>query len=181
MTLNNKIDDFHFTEMFSEKIDNLETIIKLYNESPKQSLHNLNYIYNNYQQFLINKKKKETREAEKRGYKMKNEQKIKIKETEEVPKSQRLLNKRNVRKMQILNKYLITYIAIILIAILLYIFTTLYWEGFFKTQTNLYILLFKHISLETAIYRAINIYYMMVFNNLTANYATEIFYPNIYN
>ena len=181
MTLNNKIDDFHFTEMFSEKIDNLETIIKLYNESPKQSLHNLNYIYNNYQQFLINKKKKETREAEKRGHKMKNEQKIKIKETEEVPKSQRLLNKRNVRKMQILNKYLITYIAIILIAILLYIFTTLYWEGFFKTQTNLYILLFKHISLETAIYRAINIYYMMVFNNLTENYATEIFYPNIYN
>ena len=92
MTLNNKIDDFKFNEMFSKKIDNLENIINLYIESPKESLQNLSDIYNNYQTFLINKKKKEAREAEKRGYRMKYEQKIKMTETEEVPKSQRILN-----------------------------------------------------------------------------------------
>ena len=58
MTLNNKIDDFKFNEMFSEKIDNLENIIKLYNESPRQYLRNINDIYNNYQQYLIKKKRK---------------------------------------------------------------------------------------------------------------------------
>ena len=181
MTLNNKIDDFKFSEMFSEKLDNLESIIKLYNESPKQSLQNLNNIYNNYQQFLINKKRKEAREAEKRGYKMKYDQSIQLQESEEVPKSQRILNKDNVGQLQILNKYLITYIALILVAICTYIFTMLFWDDYFKKQQNLYILLFKNINLETSIYRAINLYYMMVFNNFTANRATKILYPSIYN
>ena len=45
MILNNKIDDFKFNELFYKRIDNLE---------------------NNYQTFLINKKKKEAREAKKK-------------------------------------------------------------------------------------------------------------------
>jgi hypothetical protein len=181
MTLNNKIDDFKFNEMFSKKIDNLESIINLYIESPKQSLQNLNVIYNNYQTFLINKKKKEAREAEKRGYRMKYEQKIKMTETEEVPKSQRILNKNNVRQLRILTKYLITYLILILIALCIYIFTMLFWDGYFTKQKYLNNLLLKNNNLETAIYRAINLYYMMVFNNLTSNFATEILYPSIYN
>ena len=117
--------------MFSKKRDNLESIINLYIESPKQSLQNLNVIYNNYQTFLINKKKKEAREAEKRGYKMKYEQKIKMTETEEVPKSQRILNKNNVRQLRILTKYLITYLILILIALCIYIFTMLFCDVYF--------------------------------------------------
>ena len=181
MTLNNKIDDFKFNEMFSKKIDNLENIINLYIESPKESLQNLSDIYNNYQTFLINKKKKEAREAEKRGYRMKYEQKIKMTETEEVPKSQRILNKNNVRQLRILTKYLITYLILILIALCIYIFTMLFWDGYFTKQKYLNNLLLKNNNLETAIYRAINLYYMMVFNNLTSNFATEILYPSIYN
>ena len=180
MTLNNKIDDFKFNEMFSKKIDNLENIINLYNESPKQPLQNLTDIYNNYQQFLIIKKKKEAREAEKRGYKMKNEQKVDMDETEEVPKSQRLLNKKNVRQLKILGRYIITYLILIIIAIFIYIFTMLYWNNYFKKQNNLTKLLDKNIRLETSIYRAINIYYMMVFNNMTLKFATSIFYPDVY-
>ena len=179
MTLNNKVDDFKFNEKFSEKIDNLESIIILYNESPKPNLRNINDIYNNYQQYLINQKKKEAKEAEKKGYKMKYEQKMK--ESEEVPKSQRILNKKNVRQLKILNKYIITYSSLILIAIFIYIFTMIVWNSFFSKQQNLYILIEKNTNIETAIYRAINLYYMMVFNNLTANYATEILFPNIYN
>ena len=181
MTLNNKFDDYKFNEMFSKKIDNLENIIDLYNESPKQSLQNLSDIYNNYQTFLITKKKKEAREAEKRGNRMKYEQNIKITETEEVPKSQRILDKNNVRELKILNKYLITYLVLILIAIFIYIFTMLYWDSYFTDQKNLNDLLNKNTDLETTIYRAINIYYMMIFNNLTVNFATEILYPTIYN
>ena len=180
MTLNNKIDDFKFNEMFSKKIDNLENIINLYNESPKQPLQNLTDIYNNYQQFLIIKKKKEAREAEKRGYKMKYEQKVDMDETEEVPKSQRLLNKKNVRQLKILGRYIITYLILIIIAIFIYIFTMLYWNNYFKKQNNLTKLLDKNIRLETSIYRAINIYYMMVFNNMTLKFATSIFYPDVY-
>ena len=179
MTLNNKIDDFKFNEMFSEKIDNLENIIKLYNESPRQYLRKINDIYNNYQQYLINKKKKEAKDAEKKGYKMRYEQKMK--ESEEVPKSQRILNKKNVRQLRILNKYIITYSSLILIAIVIYIFVMILWSRFFVKQENLYILLQKNTYLETTIFRAINLYYIMIFNNLTANYATEILFPDIYN
>ena len=102
-------------------------------------------------------------------------------ETEEVPKSQRILNKNNVRQLKILAKYLITYFVLILIALFIYIFTMLFWDSYFKKQKNLNNLLLKDNALETAIYRAINLYYMMVFNNLTSNFATEILYPSIYN
>ena len=181
MNLNNKIDDFKFNEMFSKKIDNLESIINLYNESPKQPLQNLTDIYNNYQQFLIIKKKKEAREAEKRGYRMKYEQKIDMDETEEVPKSQRILNKKNVRQLKILGRYLITYLILIIIATFIYIFSMLYWDNYFNKQNNLTKLLAKNINLETSIYRAINLYYMMVFNNMTLKFSTYVFYPDIYN
>ena len=117
--------------------------------------------------------------AEKRGYRMKYEQKMK--ESEEVPKIQRILNKTNVRQLKILNKYIITYLSLILIAILIYVFVMILWNSFFTKQQSLYILLQKNTYLETTIYRAINLYYMMIFNNLTANHATEILYPEIYN
>ena len=57
----------------------------------------------------------------------------------------------------------------------------LFWDGYFTKQKYLNNLLLKNNNLETAIYRAINLYYMMVFNNLTSNFATEILYPSIYN
>ena len=56
----------------------------------------------------------------------------------------------------------------------------LYWNNYFKKQNNLTKLLDKNIRLETSIYRAINIYYMMVFNNMTLKFATSIFYPDVY-
>ena len=112
---------------------------------------------------------------------MKYEQKIDMDETEEVPKSQRILNKKNVRQLKILGRYLITYLILIIIATFIYIFSMLYWDNYFNKQNNLTKLLAKNINLETSIYRAINLYYMMVFNNLTSNFATEILYPSIYN
>ena len=184
MTLNNKNEELQFNEMFSEKIDNLEVIINLSNESPKQCLRNLNSLYSNYHQFLINKRKKEAREAEKKGHQMNNksEQKSKkINQSEEVPKSQRILNTGNVRNLRILTKYFIIYIILILSAIALYIFTMLFWYSFFSKEKNLYIILEKDTTLETAMYRAINVYYMMLFNNFTVDYATELLYPEIYN
>ena len=183
MTLNNKMEELKFSEMFSEKIDNLEIIINLSNESPKQCLRNLNTIYTNYHQYLINKRKKEARDAEKKGYKLnnKNEQKAKImNQQEEVPKNQRIVNTGNVRSLRLLTKYFIVYLILILSAVALYALIMFIWFSFFTTQKNLYIILEKDAFLETAIYRAINIYYMMIFNNYTVDYATEILYPEIY-
>ena len=56
----------------------------------------------------------------------------------------------------------------------------LFWYSFFSQQNNLYIILEKDTTRETAIYRAINIYYIMIFNNYTVDYATKILYPDIY-
>ena len=57
----------------------------------------------------------------------------------------------------------------------------LYWDNYFNKQNNLTKLLAKNINLETSIYRAINLYYMMVFNNMTLKFSTYVFYPDIYN
>ena len=179
MTLNDKMDDFQFSKKFGEKIDNLEYIINLSSESPKKFLININHIYNNYQQFLINKRRKEVRDAEKKGYKLKYE-KLKLKDSEEVPKNQMILTSKNVRNLKILNKYFIIYFSLILIAICLYLFMIFFWNDYFDTEVNLYQLITKNTNLETAIYRAINLYYMIIFNNFTIYDATKILYPQIY-
>ena len=179
MTLNDKMDDFQFSKKFGEKIDNLEYIINLSSESPKKFLININHIYNNYQQFLINKRRKEVRDAEKKGYKLKYE-KLKLKDSEEVPKNQMILTSKNVRNLKILNKYFIIYFSLILIAICLYLFMIFFWNDYFDTEVNLYQLISKNTNLETAIYRAINLYYMIIFNNFTIYDATKILYPQIY-
>ena len=55
-----------------------------------------------------------------------------------------------------------------------------FWNDYFDTEVNLYQLITKNTNLETAIYRAINLYYMIIFNNFTIYDATKILYPQIY-
>lgn len=48
-----------------------------------------------------------------------------------------------------------------------------FWDDYFDTEVNLYQLITKNTNLETAIYRAINLYYMIIFNNFTIYDATK--------
>jgi hypothetical protein len=63
-----------------------------------------------------------------------------------------------------------------------YILFLVIWINYFTQKTNLYELIQKNILLESSIYRAINIYELMVFHNYTIDEVTnKILSDNINN
>ena len=181
MIMNVKNSGFKFDEMFSRKLDNLETIIQLYNGDPIQALHNLNNIYNEYQQYLTTKNKNEAIEMAKRGFRKMSEEDNKKNEIYNIPKNQRIINKKEIRNLNIVNKYLIIFYIILIIAFILLVYLNVIWANFFNIKNNLYNLIEKNNNLETTTYRAINIYNLIIFNNFTLSEVTEYIYPEIYN
>ena len=71
MTINIKTDNFNFYTSFSQKIENLEIILEIYNGDPVKAVQNLNNIYNSYQQYQTSKNKSNLKEMNKKTYKKK--------------------------------------------------------------------------------------------------------------
>ena len=182
MTINTKIDEkTSFVEMFNKKLANLEIIIQLFNGDPLKALQNLNTLYNEYQQKLTAKNKTEALEMAKRGYRKNSEEDNKKNDKYNIPKNQRIINRKEIRKLNIVSKYLIIFYIILLVTIILYSYLLTLWLNYFETKDNLYTLIENNCFLETSIYRAINIYNMMIFNNFTLREVSENIYPVIYN
>ena len=180
MTMNVKNNNFKFDEMFIKKLDNLETIIQLYNGDPLKALNNLNNLYNEYQQYLTTKNKNDAIEMAKRGYRKNFEEENKKNEKYNIPKNQRIINKKEIRNLNIVNNYFIIFYIIILIALILFIYLIILWRNYFKIKNNLYNLIEKNHNLETSTYRAINIYNLMIFNNFTLSEYTQYIFPEFY-
>jgi hypothetical protein len=51
----------------------------------------------------------------------------------------------------------------------------IYWHGYFIIRKNLFTFFDKNYSLETSLYRAINFYDLMIFNNYTMNELTNLY------
>ena len=181
MTMNTKNDDFNFDEVFTKKLDNLEIIISLYNGDPLTAIQNLNTIYTEYQQYLNAINKNEQMEMAKRGYRKNSDEENKKNEINNIPKNQRIVSKKDFKNLNIVNKYLIIFYIILLITIIIYAYFTILWVNYFETKSNLYKLMEKNYNLETSVYRAINIYNLMVFNNFTLEEVSQNIYPNLFN
>ena len=182
MTINTKIDEnISFIDMFNKKLNNLEIIIQLYNGDPLKALQNLIILYNDYQQKLTTKNKSEAIEMAKRGYRKNSEEGSKKNDIYNIPKNQRIINRKEIRKLNIASKYLIIFYIILVVTIILFTFLLTLWLKYFEIKDNLYSLMENNCFLETSIYRAINIYNMMIFNNFTLREVSENIYPEIYN
>ena len=166
MTINIKTDTFIFKDTFKKKLENLEIILQLYNGEPVKAIQNLNNIYNDYQQFIL-KNKNDALEMAKKGYRKSINEENKKNIMNNISKNLRIFNKNEIKNINLINKYLIIVFLVIIAAIILYIILLILWINYFNIEYNLYILLDKNASLETTLYRAINIYYIIIFNNFT--------------
>ena len=176
MSMNIRIDDFSFKETFLKKIVNLESILLIFNSDPVKEIQSLNNIYNNYQQFLSIKNKKNLYETNKKN--LKNIDKDKDNELENVPKHQRIINRSNVRSLGISSIFtLIFYINILLVFGIFFTLMFL-WINFFTKKRNLSNLIEKNNIIENSIYQSINSYDLMIFQNLTIEEISEIFFSN---
>ena len=166
MTINLKNDDFSFSATFSRKIENLQNILQFDINDPIKGVQNLNNIYNDYQTYLTNKNKSNAVDANKKNYKKLIDDNKKN-ELDNIPKNERIMTKKDVIALGITFLYRFTYYLNFVIFILAYATLLFFWTDYFTQKTNLYELIQKNILIESSIYRAINIYDLMIFHNYT--------------
>ena len=163
MIINKKSDDFDFKSIFTQKIDNLFIILELYGSSPLEAIQNLNKIYNNYNQYLTNKKTvNNSQKALNKKYSQENEN-----EMNDIPKNHQIITMKDVNKLNIHNKYQTIIIILIVTILITYASFIILWLNYFSQRTYLFNIIKKSAKLEESCYEAVNIYELMVFNNYT--------------
>ena len=179
MIINNKDDHFNFYNEFSNKIQNLDIIIKIYTDDPIKAVHDLTTSYNKYDKYISSKKKSlylDMNKRHKKGFERKFTDDIFTK----VPKHLELIKKGDISKLYIMFHYYILSIFICICIIFSYIELYLLWETYYLVKENLYSLLRKDTELEISFFKAMNVYNLMIFDNCTLDdLAEEVFFePN---
>jgi hypothetical protein len=165
MTINSKSEEFDFNSIFTKKIDNLEIVLELYKSSPLEAIQNLNILYNDYNQYLINRNKLAMMDSNKKSLiKMNSDSN---KGMEEIPKEQQIISRKDIDKLKINSKY--EYVLFLMLAVILIIYLTFLflWVDYFSLKTKLFNIIDKNARVENACYEAFNMYELMIFNNYT--------------
>ena len=182
MIINIRNDNFNFSKSFSQKIENLEIIIQIYNGNPVKAVQNLADLYYNHQQYLNsqNKIKNKGNEINKKSYKKMSNSENEKSEMDNIPKNQRLLRKKDIKNLNITNIYLIPIIIGCAFLIILYLVLIILWENYFSFSSNLYSLIKKNLSVEASLYKSINFYDLMIFQSYPLNdLSSKIFYQYV--
>ena len=180
MVTNMKNDNFNFAEKFTQKIENLEGVLQVYNGEPVKAVQNLTSLYSKYQQYLSEKNKNNANDLYKKNYKKISNNENKKNEMDDVPKNQRIVNRNDIRNLYITFKYLLSIFITLLLIISSYIVLMITWEKYFLVNTNLYSLIKKNLSVEASLYKSKGAYELMVFRNFTLEeIALEIFYQYV--
>ena len=175
MTINIKNDKFNFSAIFLKKLDNLETILQFYNIDPIIIIKNLNSLYSNYQQFISSNKRRILANNKKRKSMIND----KDNELENIPKHQIVLTKKDVKYLKVNVKYrYIYYFNILLILCISSMFIILF-SKYFSRKKNIYNIMDKNTSVEVVIYRAINFYHIMLFQNYTIEEVNKNIFERI--
>ena len=177
MIINVKNDDCNFSEIFLEKIENLENILQFYNIDPIKSVQDLNVIYTQYQQQITNKNKNNALDSNKKNYK-KIVDENKKNELDDIPKNQRIISKKELKSLGLTYIYKLMYYINSLLVLILYVLLIFMWTDYFTTKNSLFNLKKKNSSIEMSLYRAINCYHLMVFYNLSIDEVTEFVISN---
>jgi hypothetical protein len=139
-----------------------------------EAMKNINNLYINYQQFLTtkNKNKNNLNAMNKKNYKKMMDENKKN-ELDDIPKNQRIMSKEEVKDLGITYIYKFVYFFSVIVFGVSYIILLYLWMNYFSQKSNLYTLIQKNISLEMSIYRAINVYDLMIFHNYTIDEISD--------
>ena len=182
MTINMKTDDFNFNELFSQKLKNLDIILYSYNIDIIRAINNLNKLYSQYHRIERKKLKSEKMKMNKGSYiNYDNKEPKENDKYKNIPKSQIIISKSEIDKINITSKYYVIIYFVIIMTIILYIVLLILWINYFSIEENLYIIISKNTGLESIVYRSINMYYIMIFNNFTFSEVSQKIYPTLYN
>ena len=167
MTLNIKEKHFDFKEEFSKKINNLEIILNFFGENPINAVHSLSISYNKYNKYISTKNKNIIIEKNKANFKKLMEKKNQKNILDDIPEHLKINQRADIRKLFIIYNYYLFLIIIFFILILSYALLFWMWEKYYLVKDNLYSLLKKDTELEISFYKAIDMYDLMIFDNMT--------------
>ena len=176
MIMNAKSDEFNLCDIYQKKIENLEAILQFYKVAPDKTIKNLNNIYNKYQQYLTSKNKNNSKDMINKNKKIM--EKDKKNELDDIPKSQRIITRKDINTLGIIFIYKFFFFLNLFLIFSLFIITIVLWLNYFSKKTNLYNFLSKNMSIEMALYRAINSYDIMIFQNISIYEIGNIVLPN---
>ena len=145
--------------MFLQKILKLKIIISLYKQDLYQAIVDLNFIYDNYKKFVEEKNKEMAKYLKKEKYinsssninSTKNK-KVKIRYIISVPENRK-------RLLYLLISMIYSFCLIIGLYIM--------WESYYSVYKRINALLKSHSNLSNDVYKLINYYQLMIFQNLT--------------
>ena len=173
MVINSKNDDFIFNNVFTEKLNNLRTILEFYNEDPLKAIKNLNEIY---QQFLSSKIRNISNDINKK--KFKNSEENKKNELDNIPKNQRIFSKKDLRNLGITFIFLFFLYIYFIFCIYAFCVFIIFWYNAIAEKNTYYDLMEKNIDLEYSLYRAINVYGLMIFHNYTIEEVSKFIFKD---
>jgi len=160
--LNLKNDNISVSEMFYQKIEKLKIIISLYKQDIYQAIVDLNFIYDNYKKFIEEKNRETAKYLKKEKY---------------INESSTVINSREdkLKKMKI--KYIIgvpenmrriIYLSISLFCSIIIILSLSYlWSSYYSVFNRIYSLIQSHGSLSNSLYKLLNYYHLMIYENIT--------------
>ena len=175
--INTKEEKFDFKEEFTKKIKNLEIILNIFEENPINAVNNLTSSYNKYSKYISTKNKNILSEKNKAKYK-----KLIVKENPEnifddIPERLQIVKRNNIIKILNIYHYYLIFLIILCALVLTYVLLSLMWRKYYLIKDNLYSLLNKDTELEISFYKALSMYNLMFFDNLTLDeLAQDIFF-----
>ena len=186
MVKNFKTDEYNFSILFLQKIENLEIILTIYIDNPINIIQNLNSLYNKYQRLIANIDNNNNESfVNKKKYKKTVKEENEKDDLDMVPMNQRVYKKYDIRKLRVMYTYFLFFIFLCFCLVIMYFIILDIWINYAKAKTNLYSLVSKNLELEVSLYKTINLYDLIIFNNLTIEeLSTDIFYDqekNIHN
>jgi hypothetical protein len=164
MIINIKSDNLNFTTIFLKKIENLENILQFYIVDPIKIIKNLNSLYDNYQKIVSSSNKKNYIN---KNYYKKVSNKDEENDLDNIPKHHQIITRKDIKILNINFIFMYVYNLNVLLIISFYSFLIILYYKYFKRKNNLYNIIEKNTSIEIVIYRAINFYHLMIFQNFT--------------
>ena len=173
LNLNN--DNISVKELFMQKIQKLKIIISLYKQNTYQAIVDLNFIYDNYKKFVEEKNKEFAKYLKKEKY---------IKESISINPSSYKLKKTMIKYIVNfpVNKRLIFSLLVILIYFFVLIVSlSQLWSKYYFVYNRVNALIKSHGNLSTDLYKLINYYNLMIYQNITIEDINKLERYNISN
>ena len=160
--LNLKNDNISVSEMFYQKIEKLKIIITLYKQDIYQAIVDLNFIYDNYKKFIEEKNRETAKYLRKEKYI--NESNTIINSMEDKLKKMKIKYIIGVPE----NKRRIIYLLIsLLCSIIIIISLSFLWSSYYSVFNRIYALIKSHGNLSNDLYKLVNYYHLMIYENIT--------------